>query len=155
MNGRVFFVVFPLVLLLMYPVFKPLHASIAAPDAINIVNSDIAGEDVILRVSKDYRNIVIDEAGKISFDLDRVMGDNEGKAFNTNARFTIGSPENPVLTVFNNSDQKIVIAIENLEHPGTIVLQSSRAPGDTANYYLEVNTKNAAIGQISARLQIR
>ncbi len=159
MKGRVLIVLLPVVLLLMYPIIKPLHASTPLQDNITLLSSVIESDDIIVRVSKDYHSMITEESGNVIFDLDRIMGGSEGKAFNVNARFVVGSIDNPVFTVTNNSDQSIVINVEGLDNPGTIVLKSTGsstiAPGETADYYLEVNTQNATLGQITAKLQIR
>lgn len=159
MNSRVLIVLLPLVILLMYPIIKPLYANTSRQDNIIFINSDIESDDIIIRVGKDYRSMITEKSGNIIFDLDRIMGGSEGKAFNTNARFIVGSFDNPVFTVTNNSVQSIVIHVVDFENPGTIVLKptgdSTVAPGETSYYYFEVNTQNAAPGQISAKLQIR
>jgi len=159
MNSRVLIALLPLVVLLMYPVMTPLLAATPVQDNSPLLNSDINGNEVILQVSRDYQSLLIEESGNIIFDLDRIIGGSGGKAFNTNARFIIGSPEDPVFIVTNNSDQGIAIKVEGFDHPGSVALKTAGgltlAPGETVYYYFEVNTQNAAPGQITAQLQIR
>ncbi|MFO7951669.1 MAG: hypothetical protein R6U91_02520 [Bacillota bacterium] len=158
MNSRIWIVLVPLVILLLYPITKPLYASILIPDSSITVSGDYVEGGIDLRVNKDYQALMTEENGRVSFELGRVLGGNGEKAFNSNAIFVVGSSKNPVFTVINLSDDKVAVKIKDSEFPETILLHSSKnqplLPGETANFYFEVDTSGTDIGQITAQLQI-
>lgn len=159
MNGRVWIFAVPLVLMfLFYPITKPLYASLSSQGDSIAVSGDYLEGGIELSVSRDYQALITEENGQIGFELGRALGGNGEKAFNSNARFVVGSLENPVFTVTNQSDKTISVRIESTKAQGAILLHADKnrsiAPGETVNFYFEVNTSGADIGQIRAQLQI-
>lgn len=156
MKSRILLAALPLVLLLLfYPITKPLHAYLLSPGSNTTVSGDYIDRGIEFHVSTDYQALLTEENGKVSFDLGRVFSENGDTAFNSNARFVIGSSEKPVFTVTNNSDHNITVKVTDSENPGTILLNGNNnlAPGESARYYFAVNTSGGT-GEIRAQLKI-
>lgn len=125
------------------------------------VQIDTADDVAIQITAKDsnYKDIITtDEFGEISIDLSKAIDKNANRGFNTDATFGIGSLQNGIIMVKNNSDVSVIVSNEG----GSVnVLAANNtsniiSPGCASEFFFTVNTKDVKGGHyISSNILIK
>lgn len=111
-----------------------------------LVDTDQNAAVQIANIS-NYNGLVKTEAnGEVSLNLNEAIGNNGGSGFNTDAVFTIGSPENGVIRIKNNSDIPVTVSLINNESRNSITLNPAGISGNTigvgqyGDFYFTIDT---------------
>lgn len=103
----------------------------------------------ITNISTNYKDLVKTDAnGKVSLNLNEAIGNRKGTGFNTDADFSIGSPNNGVIRIKNNSDIALDVAMTNEAGNDNIIRLipingsgSTIEVGKANDFYFTINTQ--------------
>jgi len=111
-------------------------------------------ENVAVQITNisDYDGLVKTDAnGKVSFYLDEAISGDSGTGFNTDALYNIGSKQDGVIKIRNNSDVPVTVSMNSSDGNSISLLpvegSGSRIDvGTAASYYFVVNTQGQKAG---------
>ena len=112
--------------------------------------------------TSNYSGLVTaDAAGKVSINLDQAINNNVSSGYNTDADFSVGSPEKGVLKIKNNSDLPIKVSLSDALDNNAIALlpvnasSSTIGVGSSGDYYFTINTDGqTALKSLNAVLHV-
>lgn len=111
--------------------------------------------------TSEYEGLVkTDTNGKVTFHLNEAINNNSENGFNTDALFNIGSNQNGVIKIRNNSDVPVSVTMSNTGSDSITMLpvdgsNTTIDVGTADSFYFTVNTEGQKAGkELSAVLHI-
>lgn len=113
-------------------------------------------DNVAVQISNisEYDGLVkIDSNGKVSLNLNEAINNNSANGFNTDALYSIGSNDEGIIKIRNNSDVPVSVTMNNTEGDAIAMLPVDGAGtiidvGSAASFYFTVDTHGQKAGNV-------
>lgn len=111
-------------------------------------------ENVAVQITNisNYTDLVKTQNGKVSVDLNAAINNNSSNGFNTDALFTIGTSENGVVKIKNNSDIPVTVTISDSSNAVSLMPVNGSSNtievGRSGDFYFQINTNGQGASSI-------